>query len=58
MRVLQIVFYFLKEKVQNEKSYQDGFIQHYIKNAMALELKIEDTFTYKKGKTKAKKMKR
>ncbi len=58
MRVLQLVFYFLKEKVQNEKSYQDGFIQHYIKNAMALELKIEDTFTYKKGKTKAKKMKR
>ncbi len=50
MRVLQLVFYFSKEKVQNEKSYQDGFIQHYIKNAVVLGLKIEDTFTYKKGK--------
>jgi predicted transposase YdaD len=32
----------------------DGFIQHYIQNTMALELKIEDTFTYREGKLKGK----
>jgi hypothetical protein len=32
----------------------DGFIQHYIQNTMALELKIEDTFTYKTGKKQGK----
>ena len=32
----------------------DGFIQHYIQNTMALDLKIEDTFTYKKGKLEGK----
>jgi len=32
----------------------DGFIQHYIQNTMALELKLEDTFTYKKGKIEGK----
>ena len=32
----------------------DGFIQQYIENYMALELKIEDTFTYKKGKKEGK----
>ena len=32
----------------------DGFIQHYILNNMALELKMEDTFTYKQGKIEGK----
>jgi predicted transposase YdaD len=32
----------------------DSFIQHYIQNTMALELKIEDTFTYREGKMKGK----
>jgi len=30
------------------------FIQHYIQNTMALNLKIEDTFTYRKGKLEGK----
>jgi hypothetical protein len=33
----------------------DGIIQQYIQNNMALELKIEDTFTYKKGKLEGEK---
>jgi len=32
----------------------DDFIQHYIQNTMALDLRIEDTFTYKKGKLEGK----
>ncbi len=32
----------------------DGIIQHYIQNTMALDLRIEDTFTYKKGKLEGK----
>jgi hypothetical protein len=34
----------------------DGFIQHYIQNTMALDLKIEDTFTFKKGKLEGEKI--
>ena len=30
----------------------DGFIQHFIQNSMALNLKIEDTFTFKQGEKK------
>lgn len=33
----------------------DGFIQQFIKHSMALELKLEETFTYKEGKKKGKK---
>jgi hypothetical protein len=36
----------------------DGFIQHYIQHTMALELKLEDTFTYKKGKIEGEKKNR
>jgi predicted HTH domain antitoxin len=32
----------------------DGFIQHFIQNTMALNLKIEDTFTFKQGKSQGK----
>jgi len=32
----------------------DGIIQHYIQNTMALDLRIEDTFTFKKGKLEGK----
>lgn len=32
----------------------DGFIKDFIQNNMALELKLEDTFTYKEGKKEGK----
>ena len=49
----ECVIYFAHQLVSKLRNL-DGFIQQYIENYMALELKIEDTFTYKKGKKEGK----
>jgi hypothetical protein len=35
----------------------DGFIQQFTQNIMALDLKLEDTFTFKQGESKGEKKK-
>jgi hypothetical protein len=42
-------------QVLSKLSNLDVFIQHFIQNTMALNLKIEDTFTFKKGKIEGEK---
>ena len=54
--MIQTIFRALQssDEVISKLRNLDGFIQHYIEKYMALELKIEDTFTYKKGRKQGK----